>query len=309
MSARSGIAVLPARRQTAAQATSLMLNRTQWPDQPQREAIREIVRQVQPISQIRDLTLIFTKESVQEASWLCAYLRAAGVRVMMVACLARRIDVERRARQVSDGPAIVLADMELDLPDAVTQLPGTDELSSLEIWESLLSVSDRARQVLAELQPSFVLRSALRSQTILSVRSWRLGHPFGRLEADVLTADGVFVADGAIEINRNTRMDCRLRDRPVQVRIEAGRVMDLTCGDQFLQRFLQRTLRVHKVDRITAVRLGLRDIRGGYDKRPSLANSCRGAGVRISADPSAAYSRASADLTIDLIGASGGLAS
>jgi hypothetical protein len=269
---------------------------------PQRlAAVREVLDTLPPGG---ELVLIYGPERMAEAAWLYAQARVAGWQVSLrpVRSVAPAA-VERTVRElrVADAAVVVLSEHRLAAPPAGAR-------AALQ----LAGPADRWRRpdpAPLPTGPDLQLPGPLRLRVALPWRvddgdgpagGWRV-RPAGTAEAPVEAADGVFVADGAIDVNRAVAWDARLAGRAVTVTVEGGQIVDVTCPDTVLLGFLRRAVQVHRAARVAAVRLG-RHTGGGFSAVPGPLNDCHpGVALRIDVDPARAYSAASADLRLDLI--------
>ena len=78
--------------------------------------------------------------------------------------------------------------------------------------------------------------------------------PSAVVETRVAEADGVFVADGTLQVNRSVRLGGTLASRPVRLELTEGRVTRLSCPDPHTEGFLLRAVTTHGVDRLRSVR-------------------------------------------------------
>ncbi|MFI6603935.1 hypothetical protein ACIBHX_47535 [Nonomuraea sp. NPDC050536] len=80
--------------------------------------------------------------------------------------------------------------------------------------------------------------------------------PAGEISIQPLTMDGVFVADGAISMNRRIRRDVRLAAHPITLKLDSGFVHDVQCADPRLLVLLQRALLRPGANRVTRFGIG-----------------------------------------------------
>ncbi len=299
------------------------------PTSAQAQAIKDLLRSQRALAGGGDLLILYARAWSRQASWICAYGRAAGLTVRLAALLDRADSFTRRLRsERADGlTIIVLTGLRLDLPDGCLQLAGlqladrqlpglqlTDRpgTSPIELWrpsdEIAAAAQARARAAPSELS---IATSGGQLDVTTGQAGWRpeTGHgggataqvsPAGAIRADVATADGTFVADGAIALNRPVTWDARLATRPVRLSICGRVVTELDCADDTLARFLRRAVFVHHAATVTSVALGLRDDLGEFSPEQGPVNACQGVAVRLAVPSQGAYSPASADLQIDL---------
>ncbi|WP_157597422.1 hypothetical protein [Streptacidiphilus rugosus] len=74
--------------------------------------------------------------------------------------------------------------------------------------------------------------------------------PAGAVRIEVDEAEGLFVAEGTLQVNRPVRLGGPLRGRPVRLELTGGRVTRLDCPDPHTEGFLRRAVEVHGVDRL-----------------------------------------------------------
>ncbi|RKN43949.1 hypothetical protein [Streptomyces hoynatensis] len=254
------------------------------------------------------LTILFAPHRPAEAAWLSAYARAYGLPSRVRALgPARPWAVERAARAAAEpGTAVlVLHDATLRLPEGATQLAGTEELSPLDLWQPEEDTAAEVAGLIAGLRPELLVRGGgheLRCATAPAAPT----SPAGAAEAPLAHAEGVFLADGALAVNRPTAWDARLAGRPVAVTVEAGRATAVECPDPVLRHFLRRAVHTHLAHAASALRFGARRLGGGYSAAPGPVNEVRrGVALRLTVPRGQAPGEAAADLCIDLISASG----
>src|SRR6185369_17351400 len=120
-------------------------------------------------------------------------------------------------------------------------------------------------------------------------------------EAAVDDAEGTFVADGAIGVNRSMDWDARLGDRPVTLTLRDRTVGAITSPDPVLNHFLGRAVHTHRADRVATVRVGVHPVECGFSPINGPVNAMHpGLTLRLDVDPTRAYNTASADLWLDL---------
>jgi leucyl aminopeptidase (aminopeptidase T) len=89
---------------------------------------------------------------------------------------------------------------------------------------------------------------------------WREGTfvimPAGEVSTFPADINGTLVADGAFNVTAFTRADARLREHPVTLEIEHGRVVSHSCSSPQISNFLTRTLSRENADRIGELGFG-----------------------------------------------------
>jgi hypothetical protein len=281
------------------------------PSPRQHEAIRGLLHGLhgQPA---HPLLILYGRHRTLEASWLCAFARAAGLEVRLAGTARHRHAIQRRLGQETAGQsaAFVLADMTLDLPPDAVQLAAPPDGSPLDLWQPQRVISDQARALAGTLPPELVINNSLALR--VGAQGWvtdtglRSGgqaqvFPAGAVEASVASATGTFVADGAIAVNRPLTMDARLATRPVTITVRDAAVTSVTCPDRELAHFLRRAVEVHRAGWLYAVRMGGNPLTRDFSPDQGPVNAChRGVTLRLGVDPGHPYSPASADLRIDL---------
>jgi len=286
------------------------------PSDGQHEAIQHLLSGLPA----RPLLLVYGKHRTTEASWLCAYARAAGLDVKLAAAARKELSIQRRlgeetAAQVQPT-AFVLADMTLSLPSGAVQLASLPDVSPLDLWQPRQVINEQARAVAAALPRELTISGAGgRLEVTVGPDGWTADagtrgdgtvqvFPAGAAEAGVADASGTFVADGAIAVNRPLATGARLAARPVTVAVRDGAVVSVACPDPELGLFLRRAVEVHRVRRVAAIRIGVNRLTRDFGPDQGPVNACHHAGVtlRLGTDPGQAYSLASADLRIELTG-------
>lgn len=280
---------------TAASAAVVARHPATRPTAFQTGQVREIVR---GLGESSDLLLVYVQKRVPEAAWICAQARARGVAVRLAAvadsahAVLRKVHAEARHGSM----AIVLADMTLALPPDVIHLAGTESVSPIDLWRPRSTLDAQAQDLAARLAPPLTAGGLT-----VSFQPWRMGD--GVIEADVIEADGVFVADGAIAINRPVNWDARLSARPVRLTVQSGLITAVECPDPHLHRFLGRAVHTHLANRVLAVRAGAHPVACGFGAVAGPVNERHpGFTLRLCTDARKTYSSASADLCIDLTG-------
>lgn len=298
MTAGPGLRVVSAPAPAASRPTAIERAR---PDQVQRAAIRAILTSCPGLAEHDELALVFTRARRTEAAWLCAFARAAGVRVDLVPAQASRRDVERLVAGATARSLIVLADLTLELPSRAMQLPGPSSVNVIDVFQPPDLVAAQVERAMAGLGSELDVTTAGGARLRATTVSAGPGDPFGCLDVVVSAAQGTFVADGAIEVNRDVGWDCRLAGRPVTLAIEQGRVVDVSCDDAVIARFLTRAITVHRASRLRRLRFGLRRLPGGFEPTAGPVNRCRpGVTVCLDVAPEDCYNVASGDLRVDL---------
>jgi hypothetical protein len=286
------------------------------PSPAQRDAIKDLLWSQPSLVAGGPLALAYTKSWSAQASWLCAFGRAAGLDVTLIPVAADRGVIERRLGQENGTRSIiVLADLTLALPPGCVQLAGLPGTAPLDLYASQSELLAEARAVAATLTDRLLVSTpgtatlqvgvgadGWHPDTGLDENKARLVLPAGSVRAAVASADGTFVADAALAVNRPLNYDARLAAHPVTVTIEAGLVTSADCADPMLRQLLQRAIGVHRAVSVTSVRLGTNRRIPAASPEQGPVNSCRAGAITITltVDPAAAYSPASADLRIDL---------
>lgn len=275
--------------------TTLAASRASRPTPAQTARVRDIVREVFPH---HELLLVYVQGRVPEAAWLCAQARAAGMTVRLAAVansphtLLRRLHSEARHGVAT----MVLADMTLPLPEGVIQLAGTETVSPIDLWCPRSTLDGRAHELAVQL-----ISPLTHGGLTLTTTPWQTRDGF--IEAEVDGADGVFVADGAIAVNRPVTWDARLARRPVTLTVHKGLISAVECPDPHLHRFLGRAVHTHLANRVVAVRVGAHPVACGFGSVAGPVNERHpGLTLRLRTDVHKAYSSASADLCLDLTG-------
>jgi hypothetical protein len=284
------------------------------PSPSQRDAIKDLLWSQPALEAGGPLALIYTRSWSAQASWLCAFGRAAGLDVTLAPVAADRHLIERRLGQ-EKATVIVLADLTLALPPGSVQLAGLPGTAPLDLYSSQSELLARAQAVAATLTDRLVVGTGGTATLEVGIGSdgWhpdtgldenkaRLVLPAGSVRAAVAAADGTFAADAALAVNRPLNHDARLAAHPVTVVISGGVVTSADCADPVLAQLLRRAIDVHHAVRVTGVRIGTNELIPGFSPEQGSLNSCRNGVVTITltVDPTAAYSPASADLRIDL---------
>jgi hypothetical protein len=289
---------------------------TARPSAAQQETIQGLLHNRPARCQRDALVVLYGTHRTTEAAWLCAYARAAGLEVRLVAAARNAPAIQRRlGQEAADRAAVfVLADLTVDLPPGVVQLAGSPGVSPLDLWQRQPLIRDQVRATAGALPRELHIGTAGGASLAVRVgtagwladtglrqdgQSWVL--PAGTVQADVARASGTFVADGAIAVNRPLNMDARLATRPVTLTVQDMVVTSVTCPDPELLLFLRRAFQVHRAGHVRAVRIGSNQLTPGFSPDQGPVNVCHpGVTIRLSADPALAYSPASADLRIDL---------
>ncbi|WP_052849919.1 hypothetical protein [Streptomyces avicenniae] len=274
-----------------------------------RAALRGLVNTLVGARGARRVVVFLTGPRSAEAGWLAAYLRAGGVTSEVRAAGRWPVEqVESRAAAAAGEPGtavLVLADGALRLPPAVVQLAGTDDDSPLDLWRPEDATEAAVRALLAALPPAPRVRTGDGGDLACVTSGAVPGGPAGTVEAPLTAADGTFVADGALAVNRRTAWDARLAGRPVTLTVAEGLVTAVDCRDPALRHFLTRAVEVHGARTARALRLGTRR-GGGFSSVDGPVNATRyGVTLRLAVGAGDAYNPASADLRIDLTAASG----
>jgi hypothetical protein len=248
----------------------------------------------------QNLTLAYVPRRKAEASWLCAYARAAGFTVALRG-IAESHPTELDLRLADEaGAPVVLADGYIGMTADTVYLFGTERASPFELWSRRADVEARIAEAKAALalDRPLVVRTAggqVRAE-ILSVEPAAAG----LLIVTVANATGCFIADSSIAVNRPMGWDARL-SAPVRVELEAGRVVAVSGGSPAQEQFLARAIHVHRAEHVVQVRIGLRQWDVPVSARAGQANAARrGAALRLAVQPGSHYLLASADLRIDL---------
>jgi hypothetical protein len=286
------------------------------PDASQRQAIKDLLRSQPSLAEGGPLELIYSRHWARQASWLCAYGRAAGQEVALapVAGLASAFEQRLRRAAAAGVTAFALADMTLNLPDHAVQLAGMPAASPLDLWQPDAVIEVATRAVATDLPARVVIRTGRACVLEFGVTSagWRADvglragglarvSPAGAVVADVVWADGTFIADGAISLNRPVRWDARLTTRPVTITVRGGVVTTVGCDAPDLLHFLRRAVGVHGAAVVGRARIGVNRRTPAFSPDQGPVNGChRGVTLTLSVDPSAGYSPASADLLIEL---------
>jgi hypothetical protein len=268
------------------------------PSLAQRSAIREILAKATD-----ELFVLFAHDRLLEASWISAYAKASGCRTRLMRFpMGSPQKIEQSVRRIAGGGAtvIVIADLNLNLPQPTIHLAGTEHLSPLDLWDSPAATAAMADACLARLGSDITIRCG---EHVLhaDIEKYGRGPIPGTVDVEVTKATGTFIADSSIAINRPVRGDARLIGRAVTVTADDGYLVSIACPDQAMQHFLSRAVHVHGARRIATVRLGLRPVAGGPSAIAGPINLARrGVSVVISVAPHQVYNLASADLHISL---------
>jgi hypothetical protein len=282
------------------------------------------------------LALVYGPDRTVEATWLCALARSRGVDVTLVfVAEMTKAHLRRRVAAATAGPAtagrsavVVLSDEDIDpgwLPDApptvLVQLAALDTSGSpLDVWAHPSVVATAVADLRRDLDPwtgirivsagGATIRLSGMSAAATSVDIGDLDPdglrvlPAGHVEARPSGADGIFVADGAIHVNRATRLGRSLAAHPVAVTVTGGRVTEVRCDDPAIAGFLGRAVTVHRLGLVGSVRFGAHpQIRTVPTVACGAHAAHAGIALRLSVDPADAYSIASADLRVDLVAA------
>lgn len=292
------------------------------PDAGAQSAVGTLLFSVLRLTEGDRLVVVLDPGYATQAAWLAARARRAGVAARLVgaagwgaARLGSRVRDAVAGTGAPDavegepvGTVLFLGGQPLDaaalaLPSGVTalQLPelpwAGSPLDAVEDPGARAALLERLR-VRTEAAGTLVVSSGEGERLALTGADVRTDPqdpspgrlriaPLGRVVARVAAADGVFVADGRLRLNRTTRLGTGLAHRPVRLEIRDGRVTGVECPDPVLGGFLRRAVDVHRAGAA----------RTAY---------CRPAGgghlvtLRLTVDPSDTYSTASADLRIDL---------
>jgi hypothetical protein len=287
------------------------------PSPAQRDAIKDLLRSQPSLAAGCPLALIYTKNWSAQASWLCAFGRAAGLDVTLLPVAPDRHVIERRLGQQKDTgrSVIVLAELTLALPPGSVQLAGLPGIAPLDMYASQAELLAQAQAAAATLTDRLLVSTAgpatlevgiaadgWHADTGLDQNKAFLVLPAGSVRADVATAEGTFVADAALAVNRPLNHDARLAAHPVTAIIEGGLVTSADCADPVLRQLLHRAIQVHRAAGVTGIRLGTNHRIPSASPEQGPVNACRAGAITITltVDPAAAYSAASADLRIDL---------
>jgi hypothetical protein len=296
-----------AKTSTTAQAT---------PTGSQRQAVKALLSNMPSLARGGPLELLYSRAWTTQASWLCAFARAAGLEARLVPLRAMASAFEQRldAAAGSGLTVFALANMSLNLSAGAVQLAGMPAAPPIDLWQPDAEVECAAWTAAHNLPASHLIRTGRNSALELEVTGsgWNCDagmradgqarvSPAGAAVADVAVSNGTFVADGAIGLNRPVRWDARLAARPVTISVQDGVVNSMDCEDRGLLRFLQRAIGVHHACVITQVRVGINDRTPGFSAEQGPVNAChRGVTITLSVDPPGAYSPSSADLRIEL---------
>jgi hypothetical protein len=272
----------------------------------QRQQIRHILRSCPGLVAGGDLVLVYTPDRATEASWLCAYARAAEVAVRLAPVGRSAYSVERRARSEAGASTtcVVLADMSVSLPEGAIQLAGTPSVGAIDLWRS----PDELRGLAGALADDLPVLTEVRTeggQIAVRHAAWRrdaaMVEAAATVEAEVEAADGTFVADGAIAVNRPVGWDARLIGHPVTLTVRDRMVTAVTCPDPVLHTFLQRAVHTHRVKLAGALRIGVHPVECGFSPIGGPVNVAHpGLTLRLRVDASTPFSVASSDLCLDL---------
>jgi hypothetical protein len=292
------------------------------PATSQRQAIRDLLRRQPSLVGGGPLRLLYSRHWARHASWICAFARAAGLEAELVPAAGPASAFERRLSQPAAAgvTTFVLANMTIDLPAGAVQLAGMPGAPPLDLWQPDTAIEAATRAATAELPASQVLRTGGSEVLELGVTSagWRAdvglradGHarvsPAGAVLADVAWANGTFVANGAIGVNRPLRWDATLAANPVRLTVREGVVTTVECDDPNLLHFLRRAVEVHGAAVAGQARIGVNPHTPGFSTDQGPVNDCHpGVTLTLSVDPSTRYSPASADLLIELTAATEG---
>jgi len=80
--------------------------------------------------------------------------------------------------------------------------------------------------------------------------------PPGEVATYPQSVDGVFVADGAINVNLSTRLDARLSANPIEVVIRGGRAVDFSCENPEVSDFIEACFSIPNMVRIGELGFG-----------------------------------------------------
>ncbi|HET8659769.1 MAG TPA: hypothetical protein VFM55_12310 [Micromonosporaceae bacterium] len=278
-----------------------MRPRVARPTPAQRAAVRAILRErIGATGQA--LCLVYAPNRRTEATWLCAYARAAGVATQLrPAAAATAAAVELACGGVPGATVLVLADMTVRMPAGAHQLAGTDTHSPVDLWAPAELLEAEALAAARRLGGAPLTVPTGGGEATFATGPFTPGTPLGTVTADVTGADGVFVADAAVAVNRAVAWDARLARRPVTLRLAAGTVTAVECPDPVLARFLTRAVHTHNANRAGSVSVGLRRLPGGFSPVAGPVNAARvGVTLRLGVPPDRPYNAASADLRIDV---------
>ncbi|WP_129843484.1 hypothetical protein [Streptomyces sp. RFCAC02] len=265
-----------------------------------RPAVRQITGGLLRGSGAERFVVVFAPHRAAEAALLAAYARAYGARcVVRAAGHAPPAAVERRVAADAAEPrtaVVVLSDAVLGLPPGVLRLAGTADRSPLDLWRPDAELDAAADALAAGLGRRIRVGSGGGAAELVCTTSGaRRGSARGTAEAPLTGADGVFVADGTLLVNRATALGTDLAGHPVTVTVAGGGVRGVECADRTVARFIGRAADVHGVRTAAALCLP-----AGPAGAPG-----RGVTLRLAVGPGDAFNAASADLRIDLTAASG----
>ncbi|WP_033824265.1 hypothetical protein, partial [Kitasatospora sp. MBT63] len=231
------------------------------PDPAERLAVRSALFDRLRLAAGDRLVVVLDRGRAAEAAWLAATARAGGIAVRLLAGDAR--SPVRTGRRVlgaladlrGDGPPAREAVFFLcaePLDHAVLRLPATLVAVQLPVpdWEDPALRAGRLAHLrqLTAAAPAVLVATGGGAELRLRPADGRPPRvedgpaeagrvrqlPAGHLHWPAAQADGEFVADGLIAINRPTRLGGSLHERPVSVRLAAGRVTALGCADPVL---------------------------------------------------------------------------
>ncbi len=288
-----------------------------------RQAIRDLLWRQPSLVDGGPLRLLYSRNWARHASWICAFARAAGLEAELVPVAGPASAFERRLGQAAAAGVtpFVLANMTIeDLPAGAVQLAGMPGAPPLDLWQADTEIEAMTQSATAVLPASQLLRTGGSEVLELGVTSggWRAdvglradGHarvsPAGAILADVASANGTFVADGAIGVNRPLRWDARLAAHPVTITVQEGSVTRVECDAPDLLRFLRRAVEVHGAAVVGKARIGVNPLTPGFSTDQGPVNHCHpGVTLTLGVDPAGRYSPASADLLIELTAATEG---
>ncbi len=127
--------------------------------------------------------------------------------------------------------------------------------------------------------------------------------PAGGVSRELLGADGTFVADGPVTLNRPHRLAAEPARPPFVVEVDGGRVTSLSAPDTPTGALVSRAVGRHAVDHVARLGFGVHPLarQTGAD---SPVNHCA-PGIRLTLRAASPYAVGSADLRIDLFARGG----
>ena len=271
------------------------------PTPAQRASVRAILRECVG-STGQALCLVYAPNRRTEATWLGAYARAAGVATQLrPAATATAAAVELACDGGAGATVLILADMTMRVPPGARQLAGIETHSAVDLWAPAGLLELAALAAARRLGGSPLTVSTSGGEVTLATGPFTPDTPPGTVTADVVDANGTFVADAAVAVNRAVAWDARLAQRPVTLRLVAGTVTEVDCPDPVLARFLTRAVHTHNASRAGSVRFGLRRLTGGFSPVAGPVNAARaGVTLRLRVPADRPYNAASADLRVDV---------